>query len=102
MSRVSAGCWDTGASGKRRAGWEAPVSALKQNLSSQAPEEVVDKNGASEEGFRVVNEPHLLQGEAQHMGALLQHGCNSLAVRPEAKGGLIIIINKLPLEVRNP
>lgn len=102
VSRGSAGWQDAGASGKCRVGWEAPLSALEQDLSSQTTKEVVDKDGASEECFRVVDESHLLQRESQHMGTLLQNGCNSLAVRPEAEGRLIVIINKLPLEVRNP
>lgn len=82
MSSVSGGCWDAGASGKCWVGWEAPVSALEQNLSSQAPKEIVDEDGASEEGLRVVNEPHLLQGEAQHMGTLLQDWGNLKDIVP--------------------
>lgn len=75
-SRVCAGWWDAGAGGKCWSGWEAPVSALEQDLSSQAPKEVVNEDGASEEGLRVVNESHLLQGKAKHMGTLLQNRCN--------------------------
>lgn len=102
MSRVCVGRQDAGAGGKCWVGREAPVSALEQNLSSQTPEEVVDKDGASEKGLGVVNESHLLQGESQHMGTLLQNWCHSLAVCPETERSLIIIINKLPLEVCNP
>lgn len=76
MCGVSAGWRDAGAGRKCRVGWEAPLSALEQDLSSQAPKEVVNEDGASEEGLGVVDEPHLLQGEAQHMGTLLQNWCN--------------------------
>lgn len=69
---VGAGRRDAGAAGKRRVGREAPVGALEEDLSSQAPQEVVDQDGAPEEGLGVVDEAHLLQGEAQHVGALLQ------------------------------
>lgn len=82
MSGVSAGSRDTGASGERWVWWEAPVGALKQDLSSQAPKEVVDEDGASEEGLGVVNEAHLLQREAQHMGTLLQDWCNLKDIVP--------------------
>lgn len=102
MSRIGARRRDTRASGECWVGWKAPVSALEQDLSSQAPKEVVNEDGASEKGFRIVDESHLLQREAQHMGTLLQNRCNSLAVCPETEGRLIIIINKLPLEVCNP
>lgn len=73
---VSAGWEDARASGECWVWWEAPVSALEQDLSSQTPKEVVNKNRASEEGLGVVNEPHLLQGETQHVGTLLQNWCN--------------------------
>lgn len=76
MSGVRAGWQDAGAGGKCRVGREAPVSALEQDLSSQTPEEVVNEDGASEKGLRVVNESHLFQGEAQHMGTLLQNWCH--------------------------
>lgn len=102
MGWVGAGWQDTGASGERWVGWEAPVSALEQDLSSQTTKEVVNKDGASEEGFWVVDESHLLQRETQHMGTFLQNWCNSLAVCPETEGRLFIIINELPLEVCDP
>lgn len=76
VSRVNAGWQDAGACGKCWVWWEAPVSALEQDLSSQATEEVVNKDGATEEGLGIVNESHLIQGETQHMGTLLQDGCN--------------------------
>ncbi len=76
MSRVSARWRDARAAGKCWVWGEAPVSALEQDLGPQAPKEVVNKDGAPEEGLRVVNESHFLQGEAQHMGALLQNWCN--------------------------
>lgn len=98
----SAGRQDAGAGGERRVGRKAPVGALKQDLSSKTPEEVVDEDGAPEERLGVVDEAHLLQREAQHMGTLLQYRCNSLAVCSEAERRLIFIFNKLPLEVRNP
>jgi len=69
---VSAGRRDAGPGGERRVGREAPLGALENNLSAQAPEEVVHEDGAAEEGLGVVDEAHLLQGEAQHVGALLQ------------------------------
>lgn len=76
MSGVSAGRQDARARGKRWVGRKAPVSALEQDLCSQTPKEVVNKNGAAEECLGVVNESHLLQGEAQHVGTLLQNRCN--------------------------
>lgn len=100
MGGVRAG--GRGAGGEGGVWGEAPVGALEEDLGPQAPEEVVHEDGAPEEGLGVVDEAHLLQGEAQHVGALLQHRSNSLAVRPEAEGRLILIIHKLPLEVRNP
>lgn len=76
VSRVNAGWQDAGACGKCWVWWEAPVSALEQDLSSQTTKEVVHKDRATEEGLRIVNESHLIQGETQHMGTLLQNGCN--------------------------
>ena len=76
MSSITAGWWDTRAGGECWARWEAPVSALEQDLSSKAPKEVVNKDRAPEEGLRVVYESHLLQGKAQHMGTLLQNWCH--------------------------
>lgn len=99
MGGAGAGWQDAGTGGERWVGWEAPVSALEQDFSSQATKEVVNKDRASEERFWVIDESHLLQREAQHMSTLLQNWCNSLAVCPETEGRLFIIINKLPLEV---
>lgn len=76
VSWVNAGWQDAGACGKCRVWWKAPVGALEQDLSSQATKEVVNKDGASEEGFRIINESHLIQGETQHMCTLLQNRCN--------------------------
>lgn len=76
MSGIRAGREDTGAGGESCVRWETPVSALEQDLSSQTPEEVINKDGASEESLRVVDESHLLQGETQHVGTLLQHWRN--------------------------
>lgn len=64
MSRVSGRWWDTRAGGKRWVWWEAPVCALEQDLGPQASKEVVNKDRAPEEGLRVINESHFLQGEA--------------------------------------
>lgn len=102
VRRAGAGRQDAGGRGECRVGWEAPVRALEKDLGSQTAKEVVNEDGAPEEGFRVVNETHLLQRKAQNVSTLLQNWCNSLAVCSEAEGGLIIIINKLPLEVCNP
>lgn len=76
MSGVCAGRWDARAGCECWTGREAPVSALEQDFSSQAPKEVVNEDGASEEGLGVVDESHLLQGKTQHMGALLQNRRN--------------------------
>lgn len=74
MGGVSAG--GRGAGGEGAVWGEAPVGALEEDLGPQAPEEVVHEDGAPEEGLGVVDEAHLLQGEAQHVGALLQHRSN--------------------------
>lgn len=89
MCRVGAGRQDAGAGGERWVGREAPISALQQDLCSQTPEEVVDENGASEERLGVVDESHLLQGEAQHVGTLLQNRCNLKDSIPLALPGSI-------------
>lgn len=73
MGGAGGGRQDAGASGERRVGREAPVGALQQDLGSQTPEKVVDEDGAAEERFGVVDETHLLQGEAQHVSSLLQN-----------------------------
>lgn len=71
-----AGWGGAGAAGEGGTRWEAPVGALEQDLRPQTAKEVVDKDGAPEKGLGVVDEPHLLQRKAQHVGALLQKGCN--------------------------
>lgn len=76
VSRIRAGWENARAGGESCIWWETPVSALEQDLSSETPEEVINEDGASEEGLWVVNESHLLQGETQHVGALLQHWRN--------------------------
>lgn len=76
VSWVGTGWKDTGACGKCRIGWEAPVSALEQDLGSQTTKEVVNEDRATEKGLRVVDESHLLQGKTQHMGTLLQNRGN--------------------------
>lgn len=60
MGGVYAGWQDAGAGAEPRVGRKAPVSALEQDLSSQAPKEVVDQDGSSKKSLGVVNEPHLL------------------------------------------
>lgn len=64
VSRACAGWQDAGAGGEPRAGWEAPVGALEQDLGTETPQEVVDQYGATEESLGVIDEAHLLQGEA--------------------------------------
>lgn len=76
QSGARAGWRRTGAGGEGRTRWEAPVGALEQDLSPQTAKEVVDKDRAPEKGLGVVDEPHLLQRKAQHMGTLLQKRCN--------------------------
>lgn len=72
MGGASGGRQDAGAASEGRVGREAPVRALQQDLRSQTPEKVVDKDRAAEEGFGVIDETHLVQREAQHVGPLLQ------------------------------
>lgn len=60
MRGISAGWRDAGAGRKCWVWWEAPVSTLEQDLSSQAPKEIVNKDRASEEGLRIIDESHLL------------------------------------------
>ena len=102
MSGIGARWWDARASGECWVGWKAPVSALEQDLSSQAPKEVVNEDGASEEGLRIVDESHLLQREAQHMGTLFQNRCNLKDIITLDLCNLVTGLNKFMLMMSQP